>query len=110
MPKKGLSSGEILEAAERLVQERGYDHFSLRELAARLEVKPASLYNHIGDIDELNTAVALKAAGALAMTAAAFRFGGWGTLFKRMAVLFVLSAAFAGVAMAVWVFAAPAGL
>ena len=65
MPKKGLSSGEILEAAERLVQERGYDHFSLRELAARLEVKPASLYNHIGGIDELNTAVALKAAERL---------------------------------------------
>ena len=65
MPKKGLSSGEILEVAERLVQERGYDHFSLRELAARLEVKPASLYNHIGGIDELNTAVALKAAERL---------------------------------------------
>ncbi len=54
--------------------------------------------------------VAWKAAGACAMTAAAFRWSGVGPLLRRTAVLFVLSAAFAGAAMALWVFAAPTGL
>ncbi len=54
--------------------------------------------------------VACKAAGALAMTAAAFRWCGVGALLRRTAVLFVLSAAFAGAAMALWVFVAPTGL
>lgn len=54
--------------------------------------------------------VALDAAGAVAMTATAFRFGGIGALFRRAGVLFVLSAVLAGVAMAVYVFLAPADL
>lgn len=54
--------------------------------------------------------VLLKAAGALAMVVVGFRFAGWGMLLKRAAVLFVLSAAFAGVAMAAWWLAAPDGL
>lgn len=53
---------------------------------------------------------ALDAAGAVAMTATAFRFDGIGTLFRRAGVLFVLSAVLAGVAMAVYVFLAPADL
>lgn len=51
MIKKGLSSEIIYKAATNLVIERGYDNFSLRELAARLDVKPASLYSHVKNIN-----------------------------------------------------------
>ncbi len=62
MAKRGLSKEIIYDEAERLVQEQGYDKLAIRELAARLEVKPASLYNHIKGIEELNVNIALKAA------------------------------------------------
>ena len=65
MAQKGLSSAHIMEEAVKLVEEKGYDRFSLRELAARLEVRPASLYNHVDGIGEINTAVAMKAADML---------------------------------------------
>lgn len=65
MGQKGLNSAYIMEAAVKLVEEKGYDNFSLRELAARLEVRPASLYNHIAGIGEINKAVAMKAADML---------------------------------------------
>ena len=48
-----------------MIEEAGYDSFSLRELAARLGVKPASLYNHLDGVEEITAAVALKAAREL---------------------------------------------
>ena len=65
MPKRGLSNEHIIDTAARMVEESGYDKFSLRELAARLEVKPASLYNHIEGLDEINVSVAIRAAEQL---------------------------------------------
>lgn len=70
MAQRGLNNELIMKAALKLVEEKGYDNFSLRELAARLEVKPASLYNHIYGIEEINTAVAVKAADMLNRTLA----------------------------------------
>ena len=57
MPRKGLSMDDILEKAVKLVEEKGIEKFSLRELAARLEVKPASLYNHVTNVEEITNAV-----------------------------------------------------
>lgn len=68
MAQRGLSNTQIMEEAVKLVEEKGYDNFSLRELAARLQVRPASLYNHITGIEAINTAVALKAADMLNQT------------------------------------------
>lgn len=68
MPRKGLSHEEIMQAAIILVEEKGYDHFSLRELASRLHVKPASLYNHVAGIDEIGTAIAKEAVKRLKKT------------------------------------------
>lgn len=62
MAKRGLNKENIIDAAESLVVQKGYENFSLREVAAKLEVKPASLYNHVQGLDEINTAVALRAA------------------------------------------------
>lgn len=59
MGRKGLNTEVIAEAAIELVEEKGYRNFSMRELAARLGVQPASLYNHVNGIEEVNAAVGL---------------------------------------------------
>ena len=53
MPKKGLNRDLIIEAALRLVEKGGPTACSMRELADALEVKAASLYNHISGLDDL---------------------------------------------------------
>lgn len=68
MSKRGLHSDDIMREALKLIEKKGYDNFSLRELAARLDVKPASLYNHVRGISEITTAVAMEAAGMLNST------------------------------------------
>ncbi len=65
MSKKGLNPEVILNAAVTLVEEEGYDNLSLRMLAARLGVKPSSLYNHIEGAEQLNLDVAVYAAEQL---------------------------------------------
>lgn len=65
MPKRGLSSQQIYEAALKLVVEKGYDNFSLRELAARLGVQPPSLYSHVKNAKEISTAVGVTATSRL---------------------------------------------
>jgi len=65
MSQKGLTIDIITKTAAKLIEENGYDKFSLRELAARLGVKAASLYNHVGGIAEISTAVGLFAIGQL---------------------------------------------
>lgn len=62
---KGLSSEIIFQAAAELVAEKGYDKFSLRELASRLGVKPASIYSHVKNADEISTAVGMRAIAQL---------------------------------------------
>lgn len=59
MAGKGITKNVIFEAAIELVAEKGFETFSLRELAARLEVKPASLYSHIEGVAEICTAVGM---------------------------------------------------
>lgn len=47
----------ILDCAETMVAERGYDGFSAREVAAAVGIKPASLYYHFPSKAGLVTAV-----------------------------------------------------
>ncbi len=58
MKGKGLSFDVIVQAALRLVNEKGYGKFSARELASELHVKAASLYNHLSSMDEVNIEIA----------------------------------------------------
>lgn len=58
---KGLSRTLIVEEAERLLEEEGEGGFSMRSLAERLDVKPASLYAHIESMDALLAEVGLRA-------------------------------------------------
>ena len=61
MAKKGLSLDLIIDTALRLVEERGPMGLSMRELADALDVKAASLYNHISGMDDLMGQVGLRA-------------------------------------------------
>lgn len=65
MSKRGLNSESIMEAACELVKDNGYDSFSLRELASRLGVKPASLYNHVNGIEQIKQSIAMKSSEML---------------------------------------------
>lgn len=53
MPRKGLNKKAIVDASIELIEEEGNRAFSLNELARRLGIKPASLYNHIENMQEL---------------------------------------------------------
>ena len=53
MPRQGLSQDVVLRAAVDLIEEGGLPHFSMGELARRLQVKPASLYNHVESLEQL---------------------------------------------------------
>ncbi|MCI1208619.1 MAG: TetR/AcrR family transcriptional regulator [Treponema sp.] len=61
MKGKGLTLELIVATATKLIEEKGYENFSLRELSARLNVKAASLYNHISSVDDINREVGLFA-------------------------------------------------
>lgn len=66
MAKKGLTREGIIDAAQALLEEKGLPEFSLRALAASLDVQVSSLYNHISGQSELLTEVGLRAVGMLA--------------------------------------------
>ncbi|MEY8392026.1 TetR/AcrR family transcriptional regulator [Lachnospiraceae bacterium] len=55
MSRKGLSTDIIIKAAAEIISVKGFDKFSLRELADKLGVKAASLYNHINNLSELTS-------------------------------------------------------
>jgi AcrR family transcriptional regulator len=55
----------ILDAAEELFAERGYDGASLRDVATRVGVRPPSLYNHFASKDALYAAVLERGIGPL---------------------------------------------
>lgn len=57
MPRNGLSRQRLIEAAAALIERSGVPTFSMRALAQALNVKPASLYNHVQSMDTLLTDV-----------------------------------------------------
>ncbi|MCI8453698.1 MAG: TetR/AcrR family transcriptional regulator [Lachnospiraceae bacterium] len=63
--RRGLTMDMIVAEATKLVEEKGYGNFSVRELAQCLHVKAASLYNHINSIDDVNRAIGTHAAAQL---------------------------------------------
>lgn len=65
MPRQGLSRTDIVCAAIELVESKGLQAFSVRELAEKLHIKAASLYNHIKNMDELYTEIGYYAISEL---------------------------------------------
>ena len=65
MARQGLTRADIIEAAIEMIESEGLHSFSLRELAGRLHIKAASLYNHIKSSDELHTEIGFYAISEL---------------------------------------------
>lgn len=61
MPRAGLSTGIVVDAAADLADEIGYDALTLTALASRLNVAVPSLYKHVGSLEDLRRSVALEA-------------------------------------------------
>lgn len=61
MPRQGLNKENVIDAAIKLIEEKGYSNFSINELAKSLDVRPASLYNHIVNVDEIFSETAARA-------------------------------------------------
>ena len=53
VPREAVNRERVLRAAMALADERGIDALTMRELAGRLEIEAASLYNHVSDKDDL---------------------------------------------------------
>ena len=65
MPKSGLNKQKIVDAAIQLIEEKGYRDFSLHALAKRLNVKTASLYKHVENLEEILSEVGAYSIRAL---------------------------------------------
>ncbi len=65
MARQGLTRAGVVRAAIELIESEGLQRFSLRELANRLHVRAASLYNHIKNMDELYTEIGYYAISEL---------------------------------------------
>ena len=61
MAKKKLTKEVIIDEALQTIELNGYANFSLRSLAANLDVAVSSLYNHIRGQEDLLTAIGLRA-------------------------------------------------
>lgn len=58
MPKAGLSTERVVAAGADLADEAGIDGVSIAALAARLGVKPPTLYKHIDSLQDLRHRIA----------------------------------------------------
>jgi AcrR family transcriptional regulator len=61
VPRAGLTSARVAEAAATLADEVGLDRVTLTALAARFGVATPSLYTHVRSADDVRTRVALLA-------------------------------------------------
>lgn len=61
MPRKGLNREAVVAAALRLMEAEGPENFSMHLLAKTLDVKTASLYAHVENLESLLTDVGLEA-------------------------------------------------
>ena len=65
MPRRGLNQEVIVREAAALIEECGYQGFSMSALARRLGVKTASLYGHVENMEKLLEKVSVYAASML---------------------------------------------
>jgi len=57
MPRAGVDTEMIVKAAAKLVDEKGIEAITLKEISERLGIRSPSLYNHIGGLPELKEKV-----------------------------------------------------
>lgn len=61
MPRSGLSREKVIAAAVNLIEASGTAEFSMRALADSLNIKTASLYNHVESMESLMVGVCVYA-------------------------------------------------
>jgi AcrR family transcriptional regulator len=66
MPRAGLSAEAVTAAGAELADAEGLDAVTLAALAARLGVRPPSLYAHVAGLDDLRARIAARGAEQLA--------------------------------------------
>ncbi|MEV5555341.1 TetR/AcrR family transcriptional regulator [Nonomuraea wenchangensis] len=71
MARAGLTADRLTQAAAELADELGFHNLTVSALARRFGVKPAALYSHVRDAQELRVRVAVLALAELAERAAA---------------------------------------
>lgn len=59
--KVRLDQETVLRAAERLVDRDGYDALTMTSLAAELDARVSSLYNHVANLEDLRASVQVRA-------------------------------------------------
>jgi AcrR family transcriptional regulator len=60
-----LDQQAVLVAAERLVDRDGYDALTMTSLAAELDARVSSLYNHVANLEDLRALIQVRAMGLL---------------------------------------------
>ena len=89
---RGLTADQILDCAQALVQSRGYNGFSYRDLAAALDVRAASLHYHFATKGALAEALVVRYRAQIAAalddiaarnSASQSRIRGFAELFRR---------------------------
>ncbi|MGH2861443.1 MAG: TetR/AcrR family transcriptional regulator [Solirubrobacteraceae bacterium] len=66
MPRAGLDTAAVVEAAGELADAGGLEALTLSSVASRLGVKPPSLYSHVAGLPDLRARLAALAASELA--------------------------------------------
>lgn len=61
MPRQGLSTQRVVDAAAELADREGTASLTLARLAAELDVRTPSLYNHVDGLDDLQALLTVRA-------------------------------------------------
>jgi AcrR family transcriptional regulator len=60
MPRNGLTTAAVVDAAVKLADSGGVDQLTLVRVAARLKVQPPSLFNHVRGLPDLRRQLQLR--------------------------------------------------
>jgi AcrR family transcriptional regulator len=60
MPRAGLTTESVIDAASAIADAEGLDAVTLTRLAEKLGVRPPSLYKHVGGLDDVRRALSLR--------------------------------------------------
>lgn len=60
-PRAGLNREAVLDVATEIADREGFDRVTLKAIAAAVNVRPPSLYNHVGGLDDVRVGLRLRA-------------------------------------------------
>jgi AcrR family transcriptional regulator len=75
VPRSGLNTQTVVDAAVRLADAEGLDNLTLKRLAAELGVRSPSLFSHVNGLSDLRRQMQLKALGDMAASVGSAAIG-----------------------------------